>query len=326
MQARLTHARDWVAGAVRPTLGDMRRQYDARQLEVPAWYLRDRVPDPAPTIAIVTPSLDQGAYVARAAESVLGQGYPALSYAIRDGGSRDDTMRRLEPFRPRLAGLESGPDGGQAAAINAGFAAAPGEIMGWLNADDVLLPGSLAFVARFFARHPEVDVVYGDRLVIDEWDRDLGIWALPPHRADALRWTNFIPQECAFWRRSIWDRCGPLDESLEFALDWDLLKRFEAGGARFRHVRRLVAGFRRHAEQKTSNDAYEPIPAPARDELHEVQLRYNGVEVSEVEAFMRSQGYRVRAVPARMAYRVLERLPHPRVEVHFSAGVPGEPG
>ena len=315
--SRVRHARDWIAGLLEPSLGDLRRQYDARQLAIPFWYLRERLPDPPPSITLVTPSLNQGRFVARAAESVLGQGYPRLEYVIRDGGSSDETMSRLERFRSRLAALESRPDGGQAAAINAGFAGTDGEIMGWLNADDVLLPGSLACVARFFARHPSVDVVYGDRVVIDEWDRDIGIWALPPHRADALRWTDFIPQECTFWRRSIWERCGPLDESLSYALDWDLLRRFEASGGRFRHVRRLIAGFRRHSAQKTSHDAYEPIPEPALEELALVQRRWNGVEISEVEAFMRSQRYRLRAIPSRLAYRALERLPYPRVEAHY---------
>ncbi|MGH2954355.1 MAG: glycosyltransferase family 2 protein [Solirubrobacterales bacterium] len=271
-----------------------------------------------PSIAIVTPSLNQAEFVARAAESVLGQGYPRLEYVIRDGGSDDDTMARLDRFRPRLAALESGPDSGQAAAINAGFAATEGEIMGWLNADDVLLPGSLAFVARFFARNPSVDVLYGDRVVIDEWDRDVGIWALPPHSPDALRWVDFIPQESTFWRRSIWERCAPLDEGLRYALDWDLLRRFEAAGARFCHRHRLLAAFRRHPTQKTSYDAYEPVPEAVLDELLLMQRRWNGVEISEVEAFMRAQRFRLRAIPARLAYRALDRIPIPRGGVHFS--------
>jgi glycosyltransferase involved in cell wall biosynthesis len=305
-------------GALTPRLGDLRPQYPSRQLAVPFWYLRERVPDPPPTIAMVTPSLNQGRFVARAAESVLGQGYPRLEYVVRDGGSDDDTLERLERFRPRLAGLESGPDSGQGAAINAGFAATSGEIMGWLNADDILLPGSLAFVARFFVTHPSVDVLYGDRVVIDEWDRDVGIWALPRHRLEALRWVDFIPQECTFWRRSIWDRCGPLDEELRYALDWDLLRRFEADGAEFSHRRRLLGGFRRHSDQKTSYDAYEPVPKPVLEELMWMQQRWNGVAISEVEAFMRAQPSRLRAIPARLAYRALDRVPFPRASVHFA--------
>lgn len=318
--------RDTLAAALQPTLGMTGPQYEPRQLRVPFWYLRSRPPEPPPTLSIVTPSLNQGAYVSRALESVLGQGYPALEHVLMDGGSEDQTMRQVEPFRDRLAALESGPDGGQAAALNAGFARTSGEIMGWLNADDVLLPGSLAYVASVFAAHPEVDVVYGDRVLIDEWDRDIGIWALPPHRDDALRWTGFIPQEATFWRRSAWNRWGPLDESLHFALDWDLLRRFAAGGARFRHVRRLLAGFRRHAAQKTSGDDYKEIPEDALREYRRVQRRFDGFEISEVEAFSRSQRYRIAAVPARLVYRLTDGLPIPWVEAHFWRGPAGDDG
>lgn len=312
--------RDALAGAVQPTLGVMGPQYEARQLRVPFWYLRARPPSPPPGISIVTPSFNQGAYIARALESALGQGYPALEHVVMDGGSTDDTLEQIEPFRARLAAVQSGPDGGQAAAINAGFARTSGEILGWLNADDVLLPGSLAYVASVFAAHPEVDVLYGDRVLIDEWDRDIGLWALPAHRPAALRWADFVPQEATFWRRSAWERWGPLDESLHYSLDWDLLRRFEIGGARFRHVRRLLAGFRRHSQQKTSNDAYEPIPDEALREYRALQERYNGMEISEVEAFARSQRYRLAAVPARLAYRFVDGLPIPWVEAHFWQG------
>lgn len=316
MIRRLAAARDAIATALGPSLGQL-WQYEARPLMVPAWYLRARVPEPPPAIALVTPSLDNGRFIARAVESVLSQGYPALQYVVRDGGSADDTLTRLEPYASRLAKLESGPDGGQAAAINAGFAEADGEIMGWLNADDVLLPGALAHVARFFDRHPEVDVLYGDRLVIDVYDREIGRWPLPAHSSGALRWTDFIPQEATFWRRSAWDRCGPLDADLHFALDWDLFRRFEAGGARFAHTRRYLAGFRRHEHQKTSFDGGEPVPDAFAAELRELNRRWNGFEVSVEEMHIRSQPYRLRAVPAQLLDRMLEQVRHPRVPVYF---------
>jgi len=316
MIRRLATARDAVATALTPSLGAL-WQYESRPLLVPAWYLRSRAPEPPPTIALVTPSLDQGRFVARAVESVLSQGYPALSYVVRDGGSSDDTLERLEPYLPRLAGLTSELDGGQARALNAGFTEAEGEIMGWLNADDVLLPGALAYVARFFDRHPEVDVVYGNRLVIDVYDREIGRWVLPPHNPNALRWTDFLPQEATFWRRSAWDRWGPLDPDLHFALDWELFRRFEAGGARFAHTRRFLAGFRRHADQKTNFDGGDPVPDGFAAELRELNRRWNGFEVSIEEMHLRSQPYRLRAVPAQLLDRALEQVRHPRVPVYF---------
>lgn len=316
MIRRLAAARDAVATALGPSLGQL-RQYEPRPLMVPAWYLRSEAPDPPPTFALVTPSLDHGRFVARAVESVLSQGYPALQYVVRDGGSADGTLARLQSYAPRLTKVESAHDSGQAEALNAGFADTDGEIMGWLNADDVLLPGALAHVARFFARHPEVDIVYGDRLVIDEYDREIGRWPLPPHHPDVMRWTDFIPQEATFWRRTIWERCGPLDPELHFVLDWDLFRRFAAGGARFAHTRRYLAGFRRHSEQKTSFDGGESVPEAYAAELRGLTHRWNGFEISVEEMHIRSQPYRLRAVPAHLLDRLLEQVRHPRVPVYF---------
>ena len=125
--------------------------------------------------------------------------------------------------------------------------------MGWLNSDDLLLPGSLAFVGDYFARHPEVDVVYGNRLLIDENDQEIGRWILPGHDGRALRWADYVPQETLFWRRELWDRVGAqLDESFQFAMDWDLLVRFQEAGAKFAHLPRFLGAFRVHAAQKTS--------------------------------------------------------------------------
>ncbi len=316
MIRRLARLRTSIAAGISPTLGIL-AQHDPHPLFVPAWYLRSAAPDPAPRITVVTPSLDQGGFIARTVESVLAQDYPNLDYVIRDGGSSDDTMARLERYRPRLGAVHSAPDGGQGAAINAGFAATHGELMCWLNADDVLLPGSLAYVARYFARHPKVDVLYGNRVVIDEFDREVGTWVLPPHHPESIRWVDFIPQECTFWRRSLWDRCGPLDEDLHFALDWDLWRRFEAGGARFAHTRRFLAAFRRHGDQKTNFDAGEALPERAFSEIERVGERWNGIAVTIQEAHLRSQPYRLRAVPARIRERALDQVRQPRVPVYF---------
>lgn len=110
---------DAVRNEVRPRF-DL-DQYPARPLTVPARYLRTRPPQPPPTIAIVTPSRNQGRWIAQAVESVLAQGYPALEYVVQDGGSDDGTLERLQPYLPRLAHFESAPDGRQAAAAAASW-------------------------------------------------------------------------------------------------------------------------------------------------------------------------------------------------------------
>lgn len=107
--------------------------------------------------------------------------------------------------------------------------------------------------------HPEVDVIYGNRIVIDERDRQVGRWVLPPHDNEALLWVDYVPQETLFWRRSLWDRVGGcLDESFQFAFDWDLLLRFQKAGALIVRMPWFLGCFRVHDAQKTSA-AYDTL-------------------------------------------------------------------
>ena len=243
----------FVPRPLRPRLGRL-RQYAPRPMT------KVVVPEsPAspgdPVIAIVTPSFGQGRFIERTILSVLGQNYPRLEYFVQDGGSADETVGILQRHEARLSGWASERDSGQSQAINRGFARTRGEIMAWLNSDDLLLPGTLPVVADFFRRHPDVDVVYGDRLLIDEEDREIGRWVMPGHDGAMLSWGDYIPQETMFWRRSVWDRAGArVDESLRFAMDWDLLLRFREAGARFAHLPRFLGAFRVHGSQKTSTE------------------------------------------------------------------------
>jgi glycosyltransferase involved in cell wall biosynthesis len=181
---------------------------------------------------------------------VLAQRYAALEYVVRDGGSTDGSVEVLEGFSD--VRWHSAPDDGQAAALNAGFADTAGEIMAFLNADDLLLPGALAYVTRYFAEHPDVDVLYGQRILIDELDRDIGVWITPRHQDQVLSYGDFMPSETLYWRRSAWEAAGGrFDESFHFALDWELLQRMRDSGARIVRVPRLLGAFRVHAAQKT---------------------------------------------------------------------------
>src|SRR4051812_26288702 len=187
-------------------------QYHPRQLRLPSSYFAVEPPTPAPSIAIVTASLNQGEYLERTIRSVLAQDYPELEYVVRDGGSSDDSTEVLEGFDD--VRWRSEPDGGQAAALNTAFADTSAEIMAFLNADDLLLPGALAYVARYLAEHPDVDAVYGQRVLIDEMDRDIGLWITPRHADWVLDHGDFMPSETLFWRRSAWEAAGGrFDES-----------------------------------------------------------------------------------------------------------------
>lgn len=249
-------------------------QYAPRPMTLPpAYRARHRTAGVLPTIAIVTPSYRHGRFIAETLQSVVAQNYPALQYFVQDGGSGDETTDILRQWSSHLAGWQSAPDNGQSNAINLGFARVSGDVMAYLNSDDLLLPGALDCVAGYFAAHPDIDVVYGNRILIDEDGSEIGRWVLPGHDDNAMRWADYVPQETLFWRRSIWERSGGrIDESFRFAMDWDLLMRFRDAGARFAHIPRFLGAFRIHLEQKTSAE----IEGRGLEEMNRIRKRVHG--------------------------------------------------
>lgn len=226
-------------------------QYPPRPLSVTT-VVRPGNDDDLPSLTLVTPSYNQAAFIARTLESVLQQGYPKLEYVVQDGNSPDGTRHILAAFSQSGVVVRSEADGGQGDALNRGFAGSRGEIMAYLNSDDLLLPGSLHLVGRYFRDHPEVDVVYGNRLIIDETDAEVGRWILPAHDPDVLRFVDYVPQETVFWRRRLWERTGAhIDATMQFALDWELLLRFQDVGAVMHHLPDLIGIFRVHPQQKS---------------------------------------------------------------------------
>ncbi|NJD29584.1 MAG: glycosyltransferase, partial [Chloroflexi bacterium] len=156
----------------------------------------------APRISIVTPSLNQAEFLEAALESIHSQDYPNLEHIIIDGGSTDGSLAVLERWAPKLAFLQSRPDGGQTDALIQGFARATGEILAWLNADDLLEPGALAEVAVFFSDHPADRFVFGDSCWIDRMGRIARQKReMPFVRFIWLRTYDYIPQPSAFWKR-----------------------------------------------------------------------------------------------------------------------------
>jgi glycosyltransferase involved in cell wall biosynthesis len=222
-----------------------------------------------PRISIVTPSYNQGDFVEATVRSVFEQRYPDLEYIMMDGGSTDDTLARLEKYRPRFAHFQSAPDGGQSAAIADGFTRSTGEIMAYLNSDDVLLPGSLAFIAEYFRAHPHVDAIYGHRAIINEGNKVIGHWILPPHSSVLMRRWDLIPQESCFWRRSLWERAGNVDPTFRFAMDYDLFVRFMYHG-RFRRVNRFLGAYRIHHQAKT----HQMLHTVGQEEIARVYRKY----------------------------------------------------
>jgi glycosyltransferase involved in cell wall biosynthesis len=248
--------------------------------------------NPPVRFSIVTPSYNQCRYLAETMKSVLSQKQIDLEYVVQDGGSTDGSVELIRSHASQLKHWESAKDQGQADAIARGFkptSGRPDDVMAWLNSDDSYLPNALAYVAGYFAAHPDVDVVYGHRILIDENSHEIGRWLLPPHDDDLLKLNDYVPQEALFWRRRIWDKVGGIDASFKFAMDWDLLLRFQAAGAKIVRVPYFLACFRIHAAQKTSAqmesvgqkeiDALRlrtlgRVPAPAEVETNPRLIRY----------------------------------------------------
>lgn len=203
-----------------------------------------------PKITVVTPSYNQARFLEATLRSVHDQGYPNLEHIVIDGGSTDGSVEIIRKFEDRLAYWVSEPDKGQTDALIKGFSRASGEILAWLNSDDLYEPRTLWEVAEFFTRHPDVQFVYGDALWIDTEGRILKPKKeIPFNRFIWLYDYNYIPQPSAFWRRELYEAVGGLDPRFDLAMDADLWIRF-AERTRPAHVRRIWSRMRLYPEQK----------------------------------------------------------------------------
>ena len=201
---------------------------------------------------VVTPSFNQGAFIAETIESVLRQAYPKLSYVIQDAGSTDATFSVVQPYLRSGVSFFVEKDAGQADGINRGMEKLKDcDVVSWLNSDDLWLPNCLKRVNDFFVAHPEVEAVYGDRIVINRDGDEIGRWVLPAHDPQVLSWADFVPQETLFMRRALWDEVSGLDATFRYAMDWDVLLRITGSEACVQHLPHCLGAFRFHAAQKT---------------------------------------------------------------------------
>ncbi len=200
-----------------------------------------------PLVTIITPSLNQGRFIEATIRSVFEQDYDAIEHRIYDGGSTDETVAILERYRDRLQ-IVSGPDGGQAAAINRGLGEARGEIVAWLNSDDVYLPGAVSAAVAYLAGHPACAAVYGEAVYINAAGEIIGRYPTGP--VSRLREGCYICQPAMFMRRSAVAAVGYLDPQLRFCMDYDLWLRL-ASRYPIAHITADLAGSRLHRTAKT---------------------------------------------------------------------------
>lgn len=203
-------------------------------------------------ISVIMPSYNQAQFLPAAIDSVLSYAGD-LELIVMDGGSTDGSVQVLERYSPRISHWQSAPDGGQAAAINAGFARARGELLCWLNSDDMHVPGALARVAAAAGATPRRFLRYGSAIHLREGDGLSAVLA-PAHPTDGGRLTydDVVVQPSAFWSRDVWESTGPLDETMHFAFDWDWFIRAQAH-ADFDHVDEVCSIYRLHEGHKTGS-------------------------------------------------------------------------
>ena len=201
-------------------------------------------------VSIVTPSYAQGQFIERTLQSVAIQGGAEIEHVVFDGGSVDATVDALKRFVPAVRWV-SKKDNGQTDAVNQGIRATDGEIIGWLNSDDVYYPGAIAKVVTFFEANPQVDVVYGMADHIDLDDVAFETYPSEPWDFERLKETCFICQPALFFRRRVIEKHGLLDESLNYCMDYNYWLRLGKADVRFAYLEEKLAGSRLYADNKT---------------------------------------------------------------------------
>ncbi|MCH7945106.1 MAG: glycosyltransferase [Armatimonadetes bacterium] len=220
--------------------------------------------DRFPKISVVTPSLNQGDFLRETLQSVVDQRYRELELIVIDGGSTDGSLNVIRMFEEHLSYWESCEDRGQSHAINKGFAKATGEVLCWLNSDDVLLPGSLNAVAHHFGTHPDDRWLTAPSLRFGEGLHMLD--GVPKVPTDKVRWLLRCPiaQPSTFWRRDLYEQFGGLDESYHFALDYEYWVRLVFAGEKPRLIKRPLSAFRLHDASKTVSQSERFLEETAR--------------------------------------------------------------
>lgn len=217
-----------------------------------------------PAITLITPSLNQGDFIEETILSVLSQEYPNLEYIVMDGGSSDSTLDILERYADRIIWF-SEPDQGQTHAINKGLRRASGSILGYLNADDVLLPGALHRVAGTFTDHPHAGWVTGQCRIIDDQNHEIRKpitlyknMHLRICSHSLLLMTNYISQPATFWRREALESAGYLDEGLRYVMDYEYwLRLFSLSPPVF--IPEYLASFKIHRSSKTTSTGHKDV-------------------------------------------------------------------
>ncbi|HMX19131.1 MAG TPA: glycosyltransferase family 2 protein [Anaerolineales bacterium] len=245
-------------------------------------------------VSIITPSYNQAAYLEQTLLSVLNQDHAPIEYIVVDGASKDASVEIIKKYSDRLAYWVSEKDGGQAEAINKGFARATGEIIAWINSDDYYLPGAVSAAVKMFEANPEVMLVYGNMLAVDEHGKTFNTLTYKQLTLEDLLCFQIIGQPAVFMRRSALQKTSGLDSTFHFLLDHFLWIQLAQHG-KILHADQTWAAARYHAEAKNrakaaefGREAFRILEAVAQDKNLAPVL-------SKVERRSRASAHRVNA-------------------------------
>jgi glycosyltransferase involved in cell wall biosynthesis len=203
-----------------------------------------------PKLSIITPSFNQAQYLEQTILSVLQQNYEALEFIIIDGDSTDGSVEVIRGYENQLAFWVSEKDRGQAHALNKGLERATGEIVAYLNSDDLYLPGAFAAVVDYFQKHPDSKWLCGDTVMFGEDREDVVISAdVPKSAAHVLSWAYTAPQPGMFWKRDL--LAGGFDDRWRYCFDHELYVRLLLAGYKCEHLPVTLAAYRLHPTSKT---------------------------------------------------------------------------
>jgi glycosyltransferase involved in cell wall biosynthesis len=228
-----------------------------------------------PKITIVTPSYNQGQFIEDTIQSVLDQGYPNLEYIVMDGGSVDNTVEILKKYDDQITHWESAKDNGQSDAINRGFARATGDVIGWLNSDDMYEKGTLHKIAEVFQQGnmEDLKIVFGNCNHFQDGSTNyVGSNVQHCHEKFDIRLCDYIIQPSSFWTRKTFETVGPLNETQIYTFDWEWFIRAKSNGVEFIPVNDYFSYYRFHDDHKTGTGG-----GRRKEEIEEIMSRVSNV-------------------------------------------------
>jgi glycosyltransferase involved in cell wall biosynthesis len=267
-----------------------------------------------PRISIVTPNYNGAKFLEATIRSVICQGYPNLQYIIADGASTDGSLEIIDRYRDHIAVVISEPDRGHGDALNRGFAKADGEILAWLNSDDMYLPWALHTVAEIFTAFPHVRWIEGLQSLWDDLGRLHGTHSTPPvNQYDYLLGRyEWIQQESVFWTRSLWeDAGGRIADDYKLMIDGELWTRFFLHAPLYR-VDYALSGFRMHTANRSHDKAL--LREEMTRAIDKMRTLVAPSVADKVQRFARMQNWLERIPSLTLKSAIVRKLARPQLE------------